>query len=67
MGAAVWGGLKAVGWFALPPAVHDVAVITGLIPVAVMIYGALLWGLRIEGRDELGLLLGKLRDKVSAK
>ena len=67
MGAAVWGGLKAVGWFALPPFIHDVAVVTGLIPVAVLVYGALLWALRIEGRDELGLLLGKLRGKVAAK
>lgn len=67
MGAAVWGGLKAVGWFALPPLIHDVAVVTGLIPVAVLVYGALLWVLRIEGRDELGLLLGKLRGKVSPK
>jgi putative peptidoglycan lipid II flippase len=67
MGAAVWGGLKAVGWFALPPLIHDVAVVTGLIPVAVLVYGALLWALRIEGREELDLLLGKLRGKVSAK
>ena len=67
MGAAVWGGLKGVGWFALPPAIHDLAVVIGIIPVATLVYGALLWVLRIEGRDELDLLLGRLRGKVSPK
>ena len=67
MGAAVWGGLKGVGWFALPPAIHDLVVVIGIIPVAALVYGALLWVLRIEGRDELDLLLGRLRGKVSPR
>ena len=64
LGATIAAG---VGWFALPPAIHDLTVVIGIIPVGALVYGALLWVLRIEGRDELDLLLGRLRGKVSPK
>ena len=67
MGGAVWGGLKLAAGLALAPKVHDLVVIAGLIPLAVVVYGALLWLLKIEGRDELGLILDKLRGKAAAK
>ncbi len=62
MGAVVWGGLRLADGFALAPKVHDVLVIAGLIPLAVAVYGGLLWLLKIEGREELDLILAKLRD-----
>jgi putative peptidoglycan lipid II flippase len=65
MGGVVWGGVKLAGGFAWPAKVHDLVVVVGLIPAAVAVYGALLWVLKIEGRDELGEILAKLRGKVN--
>ena len=42
---------------------HDLVAIVGLIPLAVALYGALLWLLKIEGREEVSQLLAKLRGK----
>jgi putative peptidoglycan lipid II flippase len=67
MGLLVWGGQKLLAGWVLTPLVHDLAVIGGLIPVAVAAYGALLWLMRIEGREELGLMLAKVREKVRGK
>ena len=66
MGAAVWGGLKLAAGLALTPKAHDVVVLAGLIPLAVAVYGALLWLMKIEGREEVGLLLAKMRGKGAA-
>ena len=66
MGGAVWGGLKLIGGFSLAPQVHDIVVIGGLIPLAAAVYGALLWILKIEGREEVGQLLARLRGKGAA-
>jgi len=66
MGAVVWGGLRLAAGLALAPKAHDIVVIAGLIPLAVGVYGALLWMLRIEGREELGVILQKLRDRKRA-
>lgn len=67
MGALVWGGMKLTAGLALSLFARDLVVIGGLIPLAVAVYGALLWLLRIEGREELGLILEKLRGRVAAK
>lgn len=61
MGVAVWGGVKVLALLALLVRLHDLAVIGGLIPLAVAVYGALLWMLKIEGRDELAALLQRFR------
>jgi putative peptidoglycan lipid II flippase len=65
MGGVVWGGLRAAAGLALPPRLHDLAVIGGLIPLAVAFYGAMLWLMRIEGRDELQAVLRRLRGKAA--
>jgi len=67
MGALVWGGLRLAAALTLAPKVHDILVIAVLIPLAVALYGGLLWVMRIEGRDELGLLLEKMRGKPLTK
>ncbi len=61
MGAVVWGGLRLIAVIVLTPKIHDIVVIAGLIPLAVAVYGALLWLMKIEGRAELDLILQKLR------
>jgi putative peptidoglycan lipid II flippase len=67
MGAAVWGGLKLAAGLTVTLMVHDILIIAGLIPLAVVLYGALLWIMNIEGREELRLILDKLRGKVVSK
>ncbi|MDE3084176.1 MAG: hypothetical protein KGJ37_03010, partial [Verrucomicrobiota bacterium] len=68
MGAAVWAGWHLVGGmaaeihlFRFKVRVADLAAVLGLIPLGVAIYGAALWLLKIEGRDELKVVLRKLR------
>lgn len=61
---AVVGG----GWWALSSrwpdrGVADALAVFGLIPLGIAIYAAMLWVLRIEGREELSALLGKFRAK----
>lgn len=63
MGVVVWGGLRALAALALSSQRHDWLVVGGLIPVAGLVYGALLWLFKIEGRAELAALLGKVRAK----
>jgi putative peptidoglycan lipid II flippase len=61
------GLIVAVGWSILhgarPGRVADYLALGGLIPVAIAAYGATLWLLKIEGRDELEALTGKFRAK----
>jgi putative peptidoglycan lipid II flippase len=49
------------GWFGLGPVVGgrlaDVLAVVVLIPLGCAIYGGLLWWLKIEGREELELLV----------
>lgn len=64
MSAAVWGGSRAA--VALAPAgkAADWIVLLGVIPAAAALYAALLWLLRIEGREEIDALLAKVRGKL---
>ncbi|MCC5025319.1 MAG: murein biosynthesis integral membrane protein MurJ [Candidatus Synoicihabitans palmerolidicus] len=63
MGAVVWGGRRLVGlWVGATP-IGDLLLIGTLVPVGVLVYGGLVWILRLEGRDEL---LGMLRGRKPA-
>ncbi|MDI1319691.1 MAG: lipid II flippase MurJ, partial [bacterium] len=64
MGAVVWGGTYFTGQLALSPKARDLIMVAGLIPAACAVYGALLWTLKIEGREEVAALLGQLRAKL---
>ena len=64
MGVAVWGGVHLLGRLHLAGKMQDLVVVAGLIPVAGAVYGALLWVLRIEGREEIEALLAKVRAKI---
>jgi putative peptidoglycan lipid II flippase len=65
LATAVMSALVGAGWFGLRQAVAgraaDLLAVLGLIPLACVIYGALLWWLKIEGREELQAMLARLR------
>jgi len=63
MGVAVWGGEKLVTGLNLAGRGRDLVVVAGLIPLACAVYGALLWLMKIEGREDLEALFAKLRAK----
>jgi putative peptidoglycan lipid II flippase len=63
MGVVVWGGMKGLSRLALNGKEQDLLVVAGLIPLAAVIYGGLLWLMKIEGREDLEALLGRLRAK----
>ena len=65
MGGAVWGGLKLAAGLSLAPKAHDIVAIAGLIPLAMAVYGALLWLLKIEGREEVALVWAKVRGRLA--
>jgi putative peptidoglycan lipid II flippase len=64
-GAAAMVGVVAGGWTGLRALdlgvrATDAIAIAGLIPAGVAVYGLVLWILRIEGREELEAILGRL-------
>jgi putative peptidoglycan lipid II flippase len=67
MGALVWAGARGVGQLALSGKMHDLVIVVGIIPLGCLLYGALLWGLKIEGREELALIIAKFRGKTAAR
>jgi putative peptidoglycan lipid II flippase len=60
MGLLVWGGNHFAGTLNLPPRMRDLIAVLGLIPLAALFYVALLWLMRIEGREELEQIFGRL-------
>ncbi|HVU18735.1 MAG TPA: murein biosynthesis integral membrane protein MurJ [Candidatus Didemnitutus sp.] len=66
-GTAVMAGLVWFGWRELQLAGlgrwADVIAVAGLIPLGVAVYGATLWALRIEGREELWAIVTRRRLK----
>ena len=57
----VAGGWQALQVVSGAPRVADSLAIFGLIPAGVAVYAAVLWALRIEGRDELTALVKSVR------
>ncbi|MDP1579599.1 MAG: murein biosynthesis integral membrane protein MurJ [Candidatus Didemnitutus sp.] len=64
MSGLIWLGLLGVSQFSLPGKWPTVVAVCGLIPLAVGAYGAALWLLRIEGREELETLLSRMKAKL---
>jgi putative peptidoglycan lipid II flippase len=56
MAAVVWGGRVALEGHRNADALS----VVGLIPLAVAVYGLVLWTARIEGRDEIEVMLARL-------
>lgn len=68
MGVVVYGGDAAVAAVLPPGKPRDLVALGALIPLACAVYGALLWALRIEGRDELrALVLDRLRRRLARR
>jgi putative peptidoglycan lipid II flippase len=63
MAVAVWAGARGVA-AAVPGRAGDFGVVLGVIPLGVAVYGAVLWALRIEGREDLEQILAKVRAKL---
>jgi putative peptidoglycan lipid II flippase len=63
MGGAVWAGWKGLGCLPLGVRTADLLAAAVLIPTGAVLYGGLLWALKIEGRADLELLLGKFRHR----
>ena len=66
MGAVVWGGAYGMSQLPLTDKARDLVVVAGLIPAACAVYCALLWGMKIEGREEIQALWDKLRARLGA-
>ena len=66
MGIVVLIGLQVAGRLPLAGKMRDFVTIVGLIPLAMAVYGGLLWVLKIEGREELTQILARLRGKPRA-
>ncbi|HZZ21041.1 MAG TPA: murein biosynthesis integral membrane protein MurJ [Opitutaceae bacterium] len=60
MSGILWAGMRAVHAAGLAPAAANLVQVVGLIPLGVGAYGLCLWLMKIEGVDELRVLLGKL-------
>jgi putative peptidoglycan lipid II flippase len=67
MALVVWGGMQLVALLPLGDKARDLVRVVGLIPVAGALYAALLWMLKIEGREDLEALFKKLRARFGAK
>ena len=67
MAAMVQGGIRAAAALHLAGRTHDLALVVILIPAACIVYGGLLWLFKIEGREEVGALFAKLRERVSLR
>jgi len=65
MGLAVAGGWWSWSHFLSESKTADVLGLAVLIALGVMLYGGLLWALRIEGREELAALFNKFRAKFA--
>lgn len=68
--AAIMGGVVAMGWWARVNFVAaskfaDALALVLLIGVGVAVYAALLWAMRIEGRDDLAAIARKVRGRLA--
>jgi len=61
MAGMVWGGWQIIAATVPGQRVADAIGVFGLIPLAVLWYGWLLWELRVEGREEIAAWLRKKR------
>lgn len=65
MAVAVWASARGVAALAWPAKAADFLIVLGVIPLGAAVYGATLWLLRIEGREDLEQVLAKVRAKFS--
>lgn len=63
MSAVVAGGWRWLQQITMSATVRDVTAVAVLIPVAVLLYGGLLWLMRIDGREEFEQMLARIRSR----
>jgi putative peptidoglycan lipid II flippase len=61
MAAFAFAADRGLGALGLPGKAADWIAVLGVIPAAAALYGAVLWRLRVEGRDEVAALFDRLR------
>jgi putative peptidoglycan lipid II flippase len=66
MGGAVFAGWRVWALLAAPTKLLDAIGVALLIAIGVALYGGIVWLLRIEGRDDVAALFGKVRAKFGA-
>jgi putative peptidoglycan lipid II flippase len=67
MAAAVYVATRALAVLLQPGRYHDILVLATMIPLGMLAYGAALWALRIEGREELPALAGRFAARLGFK
>ncbi len=65
MGLLVAGGWHWLQGAGLGARATDLLALGGLIPLGVMVYGVVLWALKIEGREDFVALFAKVRTKFA--
>ncbi len=65
MGLLVAGGWHWLQGAGLGARTTDLLALGGLIPLGVMVYGVVLWALKIEGREDFVALFAKVRTKFA--
>jgi putative peptidoglycan lipid II flippase len=63
MGVAVWAGARGAAWLPLGRKAADAVIVGGVIPLAAVLYGGLLWAMKIEGREEMQAVWARVRAK----
>jgi putative peptidoglycan lipid II flippase len=66
MAVVVGGGWLLLRRASINPRLEQLGAVLGLIPAGVAVYALALWGLRIEGREELAAVWAKLRARRAA-
>jgi putative peptidoglycan lipid II flippase len=64
MGLVVRGGVVLAGHLPLGVKGRDLVSVVGVIPLACLCYAGLLWLLKVEDREELAAVLGKMLGKI---
>jgi putative peptidoglycan lipid II flippase len=64
MAGVVWAGARGVGGLGWAQRAGDFVVVLAVIPAGAALYGAALWALRIEGREDLEHVLRRVRAKL---
>jgi len=65
MGLLVAGGWRWLQGVGLGVRMTDLLALGGLIPLSVAVYAAILWALKIEGREDFAAVLAKIRGKFT--
>ena len=67
MGALVWLGVRGLARWLPPGRFADLLTLALLVPGGAGVYAGILWVLRIEGRDEIAALAGRIPGRLGLR